>query len=336
MTAPDNNVAGALRRRRCLACLGIASSLLGAAMPASAAAPPLQERGAAMQCADRRIAIEAACFPAEGRSLACTRQAIRFFGADGKPLGARVFQSAPIQQGDAYPVVEAKFGALECVETREKKKFVVASMVNGGNCEQCEWDDVYAPDGALVGSTRAGKTSRAALERGFGALYDKSRRVLAHQDLAQLYAVKAVTPAAAVVQTPAAFACPVDSRKPQPVSQEQVFAVLGALNTAFDAALGPDARHVDQSAVLARLAASTVDTQRMAHLAEVTGCAALIDVQSSCANYFDPELGDPLSVFMGMKKTAPLRRQFEAAVARVTDPPSRRAALACIKLVGVR
>jgi hypothetical protein len=113
-----------------------------------------------------------------------------------------------------------------------------------------------------------------------------------------------------------------------------VIDVLGALDNAFDAAVGPDGKHVDQPKVVNKLAATRVAETKMAALAEVSGCAALIDVRSSCALYYDPELGDPLSVFMGMKKSAPLRRQFEAAIARLPDGEPKRAAQSCIKLVG--
>jgi hypothetical protein len=130
------------------------------------------------------------------------------------------------------------------------------------------------------------------------------------------------------------YVCPVKNVPPQKVTQEMGYAVLDALNKAFDAALGPDAKHVDQPKVVARLAATRVGDAKMAALAEISGCAALIDVDSSCSLYYDPEQGDPLSVFMRMKRSAPLRKQFEDAVAHVPDLEQRRAAQSCIKLVG--
>ena len=131
-----------------------------------------------------------------------------------------------------------------------------------------------------------------------------------------------------------AFVCPVKSVAGPKVEHQVVIDVLGALDNAFDAAVGPDGKHVDQPKVVNKLAATRVAETKMAALAEVSGCAALIDVRSSCALYYDPELGDPLSVFMGMKKSAPLRRQFEAAIARLPDGEPKRAAQSCIKLVG--
>jgi hypothetical protein len=130
------------------------------------------------------------------------------------------------------------------------------------------------------------------------------------------------------------FVCPVKRVAGPKVEHQVVIDILNALNNAFDAALGPDAGHVDQPKVVNKLAATRVDETKMAALAEVSGCAALIDVRSSCALYYDPELGNPLSVFMGMKKSAPLRMQFEAAIARLPNGEPKRAAQSCIKLVG--
>ena len=131
-----------------------------------------------------------------------------------------------------------------------------------------------------------------------------------------------------------AFVCPVKSVAGPKVEHQAVIDILGALNKAFDAALGPDGKHVDDPKVVNKLAATRVDETKMAALADVSGCAALVDVRSSCSLYYDPELGDPLSVFMGMKKSAPLRKQFEAAIARLPDGEPKHAAQSCIKLVG--
>jgi hypothetical protein len=133
-----------------------------------------------------------------------------------------------------------------------------------------------------------------------------------------------------------AYACPVKSASGPKVEQQVGLDILAALDKAFDAALGADARRLDQPKVLDKLAAAHVDEAKMAALADVSGCAALLDVRSSCSQYYDPELGNPLSVFMGMKKSAPLRKQFEAAVAHLSDGEPKRAAQACIKLVGKR
>jgi len=169
--------------RTCLPALLLGLGLAGSAV----AATPLQERSASLQCADRKVTVEAACFPYAGSLMVCTRQAIRFAGADGKALGARVFQNKPLKGAD-YPVVPEQFGELSCVETKDKEKLVVASMTNGGNCEQCEWYDVYSPDGTLLGSTRDRKKGAAAVDAAVGALYDrKTKHVLSKQPLTDLY-----------------------------------------------------------------------------------------------------------------------------------------------------
>jgi hypothetical protein len=149
--------------------------------------------------------------------------------------------------------------------------------------------------------------------------------------------VMAVIPLSAHAQdsaaAPAAYACPVLNVAPEKVSRQTLKDVTNALNNAFNAALGPDAKRISDDKVFARLAARTVDERRMAELAEASGCAALIDERGSCALYFDTELGNPLSAFMAMKKNAPLRRQFENAVAHIRMPEPKRAAQACIKLI---
>jgi hypothetical protein len=93
---------------------------------------------------------------------------------------------------------------------------------------------------------------------------------------------------------------------------------------------------MDDPKVAAKVAAIRVDPARMAELAKVSGCAALLDERSSCSAFFDTEQGDPLSVITGMKKTAPLRRQYEDAIAHLGRSDFKRAAAGCINLVGKR
>lgn len=166
----------------------VAATLLGLGLAGlSAAAPPLSHKSATMQCADRRIEIEADCFKFAASTTLCTRQSIRFVGPGGKALGTRVFRSAPLKNAD-YPVVAEKFGELRCVETADKQKYLVATMDNGGNCEECEWNDVYSTDGLLLGSTRGGKQRNAAVDSAVAAAYDKQAgRVLGRQPLTNFY-----------------------------------------------------------------------------------------------------------------------------------------------------
>lgn len=165
----------------------LAAAVLGLGMAGLAVAAPLSHKSTTMQCADRRIEIEADCFKFAAYTTLCTRQSIRFVGPGGKSLNARVFQSAPLKNAD-YPVVADKFGELSCVETADKQKFLVALMDNGGNCEECEWNDVYSTDGVLLGSTRDRKPRNAAVDSAVAAAYDKkARRVLGRQSLTNFY-----------------------------------------------------------------------------------------------------------------------------------------------------
>jgi len=150
------------------------------------------------------------------------------------------------------------------------------------------------------------------------------------------FAAAAVLSGAAHAAVPAAapFACPYANKAPRDVSYDTMISVHNELVKRFRDALGTTVKDIGDPKVAAKVAASRIDDARMTALAEVSGCAALIDERGGCAQYFDPELGDPLSVFMDMQKTAPLRRQYEEAVAHLTRPDYKRAAQACIKLVG--
>jgi len=309
----------------------IAGALLAIAAGHAMAAAPLQHRSATLECEARRIVVDADCFADGGRTLQCTRQTLRFLGAGGTALGARSFAPAPQRRSDDYPVVEAQFGTLACVEASTGEKLVTALMDNGGNCEQCEWMDVYTIDGKLLGSTRPG-AAQPDIVRRIGQHGPK--RVIGQADVGKMYWAQPPAAPAPPAPSAAAYACPIPSPAPARIGDADRERVTAALNAAFDAAVGPATGHLHEDKVFARVAASHLDDQRMAHLAAVTGCAALIDQQAGCAGYFDTEFGNPLSVFMSMKKSAPARRQFEEAVARLPDRHQRRAAQDCIKGTG--
>ena len=130
------------------------------------------------------------------------------------------------------------------------------------------------------------------------------------------------------------FVCPLQHAATKQVEQKTIDGMFTALQGAFAAALGPEAGNIGLDKVRAKLEMKRVDDGKMAALANVSACAALIDVNRGCTLYYDPELGDPLSAFMGMKKSTPLRKQFEEAIARVPNPEQRQAAQSCIKMVG--
>lgn len=136
---------------------------------------------------------------------------------------------------------------------------------------------------------------------------------------------------------PAPFACPYSKDvAPHKVPYDVRMKVHDELVRRFDDAFGHHPDGFGDPKVAAKVAATRIDDRKMAALAEVSGCAALFDADGACAQFYDPELGDPLSVIMSMKKKAVLRRQFEDAIAHLERPDYKRAAQACIKLVGVK
>ena len=137
--------------------------------------------------------------------------------------------------------------------------------------------------------------------------------------------------------TPAPFACPYSKNvAPHKVAYDVRIKVYNELVRRFDDAFGPHPEGYGDTKVAAEVSAKRIDDRKMAALAEVSGCAALFDADGACAQYYDPELGDPLSVIMSMKKKAVLRRQFEDAIEHLERLDYKRAAQSCIKLVGVK
>jgi hypothetical protein len=131
---------------------------------------------------------------------------------------------------------------------------------------------------------------------------------------------------------PAPFVCPVK----HPVPQAQLSDVPPVIDTEmekrFDAVMADNKSKKVNGAVHATTL--TVQPALMTALAQVTGCGALIDKEESCSRYFSPEVGSPIAIFMDMKKTHPLRMQFETAIKALPNKYEREAALHCIKLTG--
>lgn len=141
-----------------------AASAAAASAPAAASASASADHAkhAELACDDRRIVLDATCNTQYGPELmACTRQSLTFLdNAAGREVGRRDYAPAK-GSGDDAPTIEEKVGALTCTQTASGERYVVADMFNGGNCEQCEWHDVYDWQGKLVGSDRdRGKTDR--------------------------------------------------------------------------------------------------------------------------------------------------------------------------------
>ena len=152
------------------------------------AAAPTQHKSAQLACHGRNVALEADFFPAMGRMLACSAQSLTFSGADGKKLNGRVFTPVDTNKALDFPAVEEKFGNLACVDTAAKESYIVARMYNGGNCQSCEWFDVYTVDGVLVGDNRNRKVKNKIVDAAVDAAFDeKTKRVVGENTLEGFY-----------------------------------------------------------------------------------------------------------------------------------------------------
>lgn len=162
-----------------------------AAAPAPApvpATPALLARSATLQCADRKIDLEATCLDLNGsRLLACTHQTLTVSdSATGKKLNAREFAPEKAQGSDPA-VVADQFSDISCVTTKSDEKFIVATMGNGGNCEACEWVDVYSWDGALIGSDRAKDEKVNGVKEAVAAAFDPQNPPIGKSELPRFY-----------------------------------------------------------------------------------------------------------------------------------------------------
>lgn len=141
-----------------------------------------------LDCDDRSIIVEATCSPLNGpRMLACTAQSLTVSSHPGGEVkSVRRFMPQPGADGDP-PLVEEKVGTLSCLRTEANERYIVASMYNGGNCEQCEWHEAYDWTGRLVASDRDRNKTNAVLGE---LLTDSSRHgssVIAKKELVGFY-----------------------------------------------------------------------------------------------------------------------------------------------------
>ncbi len=157
------------------------------ALPLSVAAAPALARSETLQCQDRKIVLEASCFELiSPRRLSCGSQRLTVSDAGGKALKVREFATAKVQGG--VSVVPEQFGEISCVTTRGGGKFIVADMDNGGNCEECEWSEVYDWNGAPVGSSRDKQGKTPAVKEALEAAVGKNGgRVIARTNLPGFY-----------------------------------------------------------------------------------------------------------------------------------------------------
>lgn len=131
---------------------------------------------------------------------------------------------------------------------------------------------------------------------------------------------------------PDAFVCPVKHPVPQAQLSDVPEVIDSEMTKRFDVVMAANKSKQVNGAVHATT--KTVDPALMTALARVTGCGALIDKEESCSRYFSPEVGSPIAIFMDMKKSHPLRKQFETAIKALPNKHERAAAQHCIKLTG--
>jgi predicted small lipoprotein YifL len=158
-----------------------------APVEAAPTVPPSQVKKASLDCDDRTIVLEATCSPLNGPSiLACTKQSLTVMTRPGGAVQAvRQFTPQPAADGDP-PLVEEKISALSCERANTASRYIVADMFNGGNCEECEWQEVYDWDGNLVASNRDRNKTDPLFKNLAG---DASDRVIGKKELDGFYVV---------------------------------------------------------------------------------------------------------------------------------------------------
>lgn len=157
-----------------------------AAAPTATAAVTSQVKQATLDCDDRTIVLEATCSAFNSPSmLDCTKQTLTVTERPGGAIkAARQFTPQPAVDGDP-PLIEEKISALSCERSSKAARYIVANMFNGGNCEECEWQEVYDWDGKLVASNRDRKKPDPLFKELGG---DAKDRVIGKKELDGLYA----------------------------------------------------------------------------------------------------------------------------------------------------
>jgi hypothetical protein len=169
--------------------LAACSGKKDAPSPAPAAAGPRAEsKKATLDCDDRTVVLEATCVDLYGpQMLACTKQSLAVVEhASSATQSVRAFATHPGTDGDPA-TVEEKIGALACVRGADNGRYIVADLFNGGNCEQCEWHELYDWNGKLVGSDRDRKKPNALLTELVNNLPGKAGQVIARKELDGFY-----------------------------------------------------------------------------------------------------------------------------------------------------
>jgi hypothetical protein len=154
----------------------------------NAASNPAIMKKASLDCEDRTIVLEATCSDVYGpRLLACSKQTLTVMDrASHAVQTAREFKPVP-GTGDDPPMIEEKIGTLSCTRSQAGERYIVAAMFNGGNCEECEWNDLYDWDGKLIGSDRDRKKPNALLKELAADVRQRPDGVIARDELEGFY-----------------------------------------------------------------------------------------------------------------------------------------------------
>ncbi|WP_198119511.1 hypothetical protein [Massilia rhizosphaerae] len=162
-----------------------------AVAPAPAPAPTTTEyvKHAELDCDNRKIVLDATCSNLYSPELmVCSRQSLTVLdNANGEEIGKREFRPSK-HDGDTRAVVEEKIGALSCTRSTSGERYIVAEMFNGGNCEQCEWNEVYDWQGKLVGSSRD-RSKRSKLVADLVSTSRNAEHVIGRSELEHFYSV---------------------------------------------------------------------------------------------------------------------------------------------------
>ena len=163
------------------------AAALASSLSLSVAAAPAVAKSETLQCQDRSIVLEASCFALiSPLRLSCGSQRLTVSDASGKVLKVREFASMKVQGGAS--VVPEQFGEIACVTTKGGGKYIVADMDNGGNCDECEWSEVYDWNGAPLGSNRDKQSKTPVVKEALEAAVGKNGgRVIAKTDLPGFY-----------------------------------------------------------------------------------------------------------------------------------------------------
>jgi hypothetical protein len=170
---------------------------VAAATPVAVAAPapkvPVSfKRRANLQCGERKITVTATCVNIwDSGTLACTSTRLAVSESFGdKELNVREFKAGK-PDGDDPGLVEGAFNDISCVTAKSNEKYIVAYMTRqgGGNCEECEWADVYSWDGVLLGNERKAidPAKTAAIAEASSAAFDPKTPAMAKISLEDFY-----------------------------------------------------------------------------------------------------------------------------------------------------